>query len=172
METKHKKRLAADFPGEFAEAVVHVLDIPDDYQYMDSELVEILTETVQPLIDSLKERRQVVTGLVDLSISPERALESLEAFPWDCESELVTLTREHLREVLRRFLSREYSVDQVAAWAGAIECRDDIGVQSQDLIDTVFDLANPLVNGELTREKAGALLAKAENSHHDRARNH
>lgn len=46
MEPKHKQRLLADFPGETRFAEVHVLDIPDEYRYMDPELVEILRETV------------------------------------------------------------------------------------------------------------------------------
>ncbi len=52
MESKHKQRLLADYPGEMRFKEIHVLDIPDDYQYMDPALVEILTETVRPLLQS------------------------------------------------------------------------------------------------------------------------
>lgn len=54
METKHKQRLLADFPGEARSAQVCVLDIPDDYRFMDPELVEVLRETVTPLIESAR----------------------------------------------------------------------------------------------------------------------
>ena len=54
MESKHKRRLLADFPGEARAAEIHVLDIPDDYRYMDPELVEILREAVSPLIESAR----------------------------------------------------------------------------------------------------------------------
>ncbi len=50
METKHKQRLRADFPGEMKYKEVHVLDIPDDYRYMDPELVELLESSVRALI--------------------------------------------------------------------------------------------------------------------------
>lgn len=50
METKHKQRLRADFPGETKFKQIHVLDIPDDYQYMDPELIELLKSSVAPLI--------------------------------------------------------------------------------------------------------------------------
>ena len=46
MEQKHKNRLVADFPRFLEHKSVHVLDIPDDYQYMDPELVSIMKETV------------------------------------------------------------------------------------------------------------------------------
>lgn len=46
MEQKHKNRLVADFHRFLEHKSVHVLDIPDDYQYMDPELVSIVKETV------------------------------------------------------------------------------------------------------------------------------
>ncbi|MGP9435507.1 low molecular weight protein tyrosine phosphatase family protein [Ewingella sp. AOP8-B2-18] len=46
MEQKHKNRLVADFSRFLEYKSVHVLDIPDDYQYMDPELVSIVKETV------------------------------------------------------------------------------------------------------------------------------
>ena len=42
METAHKTRLNRKFKRELAGKRVAVLDIPDDYEYMDEELVEIL----------------------------------------------------------------------------------------------------------------------------------
>ena len=46
MEDKHKQHLKAQFRHELMTKKVVVLDIPDDYQYMDPELVEWLTEAV------------------------------------------------------------------------------------------------------------------------------
>ncbi|PKB88525.1 phosphotyrosine protein phosphatase [Ewingella americana] len=46
MEQKHKNRLVADFSRILEHKPVHVLDIPDDYQYMDPDLVSIVKETV------------------------------------------------------------------------------------------------------------------------------
>ncbi|MDA7966530.1 phosphotyrosine protein phosphatase [Ruegeria sp.] len=51
MESKHLSRLRGDFRGELLHKEVHVLDIPDDYQFMDPELVELLLNSVQPIID-------------------------------------------------------------------------------------------------------------------------
>ena len=50
MEDKHASRLRADFRQEVAYKALHVLDIPDDYQYMDEELVELLRSKCEPLI--------------------------------------------------------------------------------------------------------------------------
>jgi predicted protein tyrosine phosphatase len=50
MEDKHKSRLQAEFRQEVAYKPVHVLDIPDDYKYMDAELVELIRAKTEPLI--------------------------------------------------------------------------------------------------------------------------
>ena len=42
METKHKKKLLDKFRVNQTKKSIEILDIPDDYKYMDEELVEIL----------------------------------------------------------------------------------------------------------------------------------
>ena len=46
MEEKHKSRLKAQFTRLLNHKNVQVLDIPDEYQYMDTELVEIMKQAV------------------------------------------------------------------------------------------------------------------------------
>jgi predicted protein tyrosine phosphatase len=50
MEKKHKNRLLAEFTRMLDHKFIHVLDIPDEYQYMDSDLIEELEARVSPLI--------------------------------------------------------------------------------------------------------------------------
>jgi predicted protein tyrosine phosphatase len=52
MEEKHLSRLQADFRGEIKHKSTHILDIPDDYQFMDPELVELIHDAVEPMIDA------------------------------------------------------------------------------------------------------------------------
>ncbi|MGJ8693580.1 MAG: low molecular weight protein tyrosine phosphatase family protein [Thalassotalea sp.] len=46
MEEKHKSRLKAEFTRVLNHKNIQVLDIPDEYQYMDAELIEILKQSV------------------------------------------------------------------------------------------------------------------------------
>ena len=46
MEEKHKSRLKAEFIKLVKYKDIQVLDIPDEYQYMDEELVDILEQAV------------------------------------------------------------------------------------------------------------------------------
>ena len=51
MEQKHKNRLKAEFGRLLEYKPLHVLNIPDEYQYMQPELIEELEAIVWPLLD-------------------------------------------------------------------------------------------------------------------------
>lgn len=50
MEEKHAQRLRADYRQEMTHKALHVLDIPDDYQFMDPELVELIQAKTERII--------------------------------------------------------------------------------------------------------------------------
>lgn len=50
MEREHKQRLREQFPDLFHDLRIDVLDIPDDYPFMDSELVTLIRSRVEPLL--------------------------------------------------------------------------------------------------------------------------
>ncbi|MCS7466423.1 protein tyrosine phosphatase [Stieleria sp. ICT_E10.1] len=52
MEDKHRHRLLADFPGDTKYLPIQVLHIPDDYQFMDPELVELIRFSAEPFIEA------------------------------------------------------------------------------------------------------------------------
>ena len=51
MESSHRRRLHEQFPGLALELHIGVLDIPDDYEFMDPELVELIRASVEPLLE-------------------------------------------------------------------------------------------------------------------------
>ncbi len=50
MESSQKRQLVGLFRTELGDRPVHVLDIPDDYKFMDPELVELLETGVRSVI--------------------------------------------------------------------------------------------------------------------------
>ena len=50
MEKKHKNRVVAEFTRMVSHKPIHVLDIPDDYKYMDEELVELVNDSVAVIL--------------------------------------------------------------------------------------------------------------------------
>lgn len=55
MEQKHKNRLVAEYRRLVENKPLYVLDISDDYRYMDPELVALLEEIV-PTLPELNSR--------------------------------------------------------------------------------------------------------------------
>ncbi len=47
MEKKHRQRIRAKFSRDLVHKRIVILDIPDDYGFMDAELVEILDDSVE-----------------------------------------------------------------------------------------------------------------------------
>ncbi len=52
MENKHKQRMLADYPAAMKFKSIQVLDIPDEYRFMDPELVTLIQTSVDPFLDS------------------------------------------------------------------------------------------------------------------------
>ncbi|QDT12738.1 low molecular weight protein tyrosine phosphatase family protein [Planctomycetes bacterium K23_9] len=50
MESQHKQRLLANFRLAISPHGIHVLDIPDQYLFMDPELVAMIQSAVDPLL--------------------------------------------------------------------------------------------------------------------------
>jgi predicted protein tyrosine phosphatase len=50
MEEKHKSRLMAEYSRVVENKPIYVLDIPDEYKYMDAELVEELKRSVGAIL--------------------------------------------------------------------------------------------------------------------------
>lgn len=50
MEKKHKQRITEKFKDEVAAKEIIVLNIPDDYQYMDEELIDELNSKLSAYI--------------------------------------------------------------------------------------------------------------------------
>jgi predicted protein tyrosine phosphatase len=53
MEPDHKRQLLKQFRADVGERPVYVLDIPDEYQAMDPELVDLLKAGVQAVMGPL-----------------------------------------------------------------------------------------------------------------------
>lgn len=51
MEQSHKQRIKSLFSDALRSNKLFVLDIPDDYKFMDPELIEILEKTVTPILE-------------------------------------------------------------------------------------------------------------------------
>ncbi len=51
MEKKHKNRLCAKFTRAINNKTIHILDIPDEYKYMDTDLITHLEDVLEPYLE-------------------------------------------------------------------------------------------------------------------------
>jgi len=58
MERKHKARIRERFPDHASLDRIHSLDIPDEYDFMESELVELLRQAIDPHLEHLLQDSQ------------------------------------------------------------------------------------------------------------------
>jgi hypothetical protein len=98
-------------------------------------------------------------------LAPRRPINLITAelarFPWDSDSELVILNRNHLRAMLGTFIADQMTVVEIEAWAEAIEGRDDVGFESEheELLKTIiFELSTQDLGAPLTRTRAERLI--------------
>jgi len=54
MEETHKSRIKSDFRDDARHKMIHVLDIPDDYDFMDPELIDLLQSAASPIIEAAR----------------------------------------------------------------------------------------------------------------------
>jgi len=109
------------------------------------------------------ERRSILLSLLALDRPVEQIASMLAKLKWNHPSGLVLLTREHISDVLERFRARQVSAETVEAWADLIEYRDDISFANQSVVDAIFVLANPKINGPLDDKAVEEILAQTSN---------
>ncbi len=111
-------------------------------------------------VDRVRILESLISG--DESLAELKSL--LRRFEFDSEP-LVTLSADHISDVLMRFMNNEISADYVEQWADLIEVRDDIRfdlLNERQIKQAIHELANPVLSGPLDEEMARKLLSSLQ----------
>lgn len=111
----------------------------------------------------MQARTQLLAYLLDYTQPLAQTIAGLRQFPWDSDSGLIILKREHIIHLLERYLSGELTGRDIEAWANAIEGREDIDYaagQEDVLQESIYMLANPILTEPLNTTSAQRLLKK------------
>ncbi|MGE5411375.1 MAG: hypothetical protein ACM3MI_10490 [Clostridiales bacterium] len=106
----------------------------------------------------MRSRKEILKDLVLLQGSIEVLEIELSKYPWDTEMPLFKISVEDFSFVLNRSLNDEISFETITSWANAIECRDDIEFADEEMQEIIFELANPEINGEITKERLQEII--------------
>ncbi len=110
----------------------------------------------------MRNRTEILKELVLLQGNIEVLEKELSQYPWDIEKALFKINAEIFLSVLKRNINNEIDLETITNWANAIECRDDIEFANDELQEIVFELANPEINGEITKKRLSEIIALLE----------
>ncbi|VAW68932.1 hypothetical protein MNBD_GAMMA09-1910 [hydrothermal vent metagenome] len=108
------------------------------------------------------QRKKLVSQLINYEDEPRHLVNLLRAFGWDCETELVTLTKNHLENALNLFIANKIQAKDLLCWAECIEGREDISFESShaEIIDACISwFVNPGITSLITPDVANIIKA-------------
>ena len=120
---------------------------------------------------NMQERKKLLEDIFQLK-DPQKLpqlTKSLRDIGWDSpEGEVANLRSMHILLILQRYLNGELDEQQVEDWANLVEIREDItfGVHEDEkaVMEAIHDLANPVLEGALTHERAKKLILGLQES--------
>lgn len=107
----------------------------------------------------------ILARLVAFSVPLEEIRRSLSQFEWDYQGDAYSFSGQDLQKVLIMYLKGSLNEEQIEEWANLIEMREDIqftGLNSGVVESAIFELANPVLYGDVSKESAEALIKKLE----------
>lgn len=110
----------------------------------------------------MRERKEILKELSLLQGNLESLKWELSQYPWDNETKLFKLLAKDFSNILRSAINNEIDFQTLINWADTIECRDDIEFENEGIQEFVFELANPEINGELTKERLSEIVAELD----------
>ena len=91
----------------------------------------------------------ILLDLVHFKNNIDTLKNMLSQIGFDSETELVSMSRDDIVEILQRSLDKKISFLGLEEWANLIECREDIGFDDEKTQEMIFKLANPYLYGKL-----------------------
>ena len=100
----------------------------------------------------------ILLDLVHFKNNIDTLKNMLSQIGFDSETELVSMSRDDIVEILQRSLDKKISFLELEEWANLIECREDIGLEDEKTQEMIFKLANPYLYGKLDEKQVLSYL--------------
>lgn len=108
----------------------------------------------------MRSRKDILKDLVLLHGNVEDLEMELSQYPWDIEVPLLNVREQDFINVLQKCIDNEIDFQILSNWANTIECRDDLDFASEKMREIIFELANPEINGEITKERLNEFISE------------
>ena len=100
----------------------------------------------------------ILLDLVHFKNNIDTLKNMLSQIGFDSETELVSMSRDDIAEILQRSLDKKISFLEIEEWANLIECREDIDFEDEKTQEMIFKLANPYLYGKLDEKQVLSYL--------------
>ena len=100
----------------------------------------------------------ILLDLVHFKNNIDTLKNMLSQIGFDSETELVSMSRDDIVEILQRSLDKKISFLELEEWANLIECREDIDFEDEKTQEMIFKLANPYLYGKLDKKQVLSYL--------------
>ena len=100
----------------------------------------------------MRSRKEILTDLFFFKGNLSELQDELSQYSWDSEPVLI-INKQDFLSVLNLYILDEIDIEDMTNWANALECRDDLDFEDEELQEIIFELANPEINGEITKER-------------------
>ena len=110
----------------------------------------------------MRSRKEILKDLVLLKGNIEVLQKELYQYPWDIGKTLLKISTEDFANILRKSINNEIDFETLTNWANAIECRDDLEFTNEEVQEIIFELANPEINGEITKERLNVIISELQ----------
>lgn len=108
----------------------------------------------------MKTRVKLLNQIISYQNISDSIFQDVYAYPWDYDGEgAATLSTKDVKHILNLYLNESIQADDVHKWAEFLECRDDVDYDNT-IIEILFELANPDINGKITPKGAELILQK------------
>lgn len=110
----------------------------------------------------MRKRTEILKDLVLLQGDVQMLEKELSRYSWDIEKPLFKMGTIDLTNVLKKSVDDKIDFQTITNWANAIECREDLEFEREEIQEIIFELANPEMNGEITKGRLGEIIAFLE----------
>lgn len=101
----------------------------------------------------MRNRKDILKDLILFKANLSDLQNELSQYSWDIEEPILMISIHDFSDVLKRCIENKINFDDLVRWANIIECRDDLDFEVKEIQEIVFELANPEINGEITKER-------------------
>ncbi|QKX03577.1 hypothetical protein HN014_01160 [Aquimarina sp. TRL1] len=110
----------------------------------------------------MRDRKEILKDIILINGDLSLLEKELSPYSWDVEESLIVLKGIDFVTLFKKSIEDKVTFESLVKWANLIECRDDIDFETDVLQEYIFEIANPEINGELTRERVNEIILDLE----------